>query len=108
MDLQMCISMFSYRRFGCWLIDSNTYINWDWDTGHPSRWLIQRREKGQTCTILRRDEEQRSGALGMAWWAEVELANKFSRTMGLDNPPANSKLVLSKMDLRNIRGLHSR
>lgn len=38
----------------------------------------------------------------------VELANEFSRTMGLDNPPAIPKLVLGKMGLRNIPGLRSR
>lgn len=38
----------------------------------------------------------------------VELANEFSRCMGLDNPPAVSKLVLSKMGLRNIPGLRSK
>ncbi|KAK6919997.1 Helicase, C-terminal [Dillenia turbinata] len=32
----------------------------------------------------------------------VELANEFSRSMGLDNPPAIPKLVLGKMGLRNI------
>uniref|UniRef100_A0A0A0K511 ATP-dependent RNA helicase n=1 Tax=Cucumis sativus TaxID=3659 RepID=A0A0A0K511_CUCSA len=35
----------------------------------------------------------------------VELANEFSRSMGLDNPPAISKLVLGKMGLKNIPGL---
>ncbi|KAK1376632.1 DEAD-box ATP-dependent RNA helicase 31-like [Heracleum sosnowskyi] len=38
----------------------------------------------------------------------VELANEFSRCMGLDNPPAISKLVLGKMGLRNIPGLRSK
>lgn len=38
----------------------------------------------------------------------VELANEFSRCMGLDNPPAVSKLVLGKMGLRNIPGLRSK
>ncbi|KAK8565729.1 hypothetical protein V6N12_059283 [Hibiscus sabdariffa] len=38
----------------------------------------------------------------------VELANEFSRSMGLDNPPAIPKLVLSKMGLRNIPGLRAR
>ncbi|KAL2536405.1 DEAD-box ATP-dependent RNA helicase 31 [Forsythia ovata] len=38
----------------------------------------------------------------------VELANEFSRTMGLDNPPAIPKLVLGKMGLKNIPGLRSR
>ncbi|TYI00082.1 hypothetical protein ES332_A11G109500v1 [Gossypium tomentosum] len=38
----------------------------------------------------------------------VELANEFSRSMGLDNPPAIPKLVLSKMGLRNIPGLRVR
>ncbi|CAI9101127.1 OLC1v1038385C1 [Oldenlandia corymbosa var. corymbosa] len=38
----------------------------------------------------------------------VELANEFSRSMGLDNPPAIPKLVLGKMGLKNIPGLRSR
>ncbi|XVF33184.1 hypothetical protein REPUB_Repub17cG0146700 [Reevesia pubescens] len=38
----------------------------------------------------------------------VELANEFSRSMGLDNPPAIPKLVLSKMGLRNIPGLRAK
>ncbi|CAN4111464.1 unnamed protein product [Withania somnifera] len=38
----------------------------------------------------------------------VELANDFSRTMGLDDPPAISKLVLGKMGLKNIPGLRSK
>ncbi|KAL8235870.1 hypothetical protein R6Q59_016951 [Mikania micrantha] len=35
----------------------------------------------------------------------VELANEFSRSMGLDLPPAISKLVLGKMGLKNVPGL---
>ncbi|KAJ0797496.1 putative RNA helicase [Helianthus annuus] len=35
----------------------------------------------------------------------VELANEFSRSMGLDTPPAMSKLVLGKMGLKNVPGL---
>ncbi|KAI7732962.1 hypothetical protein M8C21_004248, partial [Ambrosia artemisiifolia] len=35
----------------------------------------------------------------------VELANEFSRSMGLDTPPAISKLVLGKMGLKNVPGL---
>ncbi|XP_022158751.1 DEAD-box ATP-dependent RNA helicase 31-like [Momordica charantia] len=35
----------------------------------------------------------------------VELANEFSRSMGLDNPPTIPKLVLGKMGLKNIPGL---
>lgn len=35
----------------------------------------------------------------------VELANEFSRSMGLDIPPALSKLVLGKMGLKNVPGL---
>ncbi|KAF2614411.1 hypothetical protein F2Q70_00010938 [Brassica cretica] len=31
----------------------------------------------------------------------VELANEFSRSMGLDNPPAIPKLILGKMGLKN-------
>ncbi|XP_019184914.1 PREDICTED: DEAD-box ATP-dependent RNA helicase 31-like isoform X2 [Ipomoea nil] len=38
----------------------------------------------------------------------VELANEFSRSMGLDNPPAIAKLVIGKMGLRNIPGLRSK
>lgn len=38
----------------------------------------------------------------------VELANEFSRSMGLDTPPAIPKLVLGKMGLRNVPGLRSR
>ncbi|XP_071726565.1 DEAD-box ATP-dependent RNA helicase 31-like [Rutidosis leptorrhynchoides] len=35
----------------------------------------------------------------------VELANEFSRSMGLDIPPALSKIVLGKMGLKNVPGL---
>ncbi|KAM0072236.1 putative RNA helicase [Helianthus debilis subsp. tardiflorus] len=35
----------------------------------------------------------------------VELVNEFSRSMGLDTPPAMSKLVLGKMGLKNVPGL---
>ncbi|XP_068665801.1 DEAD-box ATP-dependent RNA helicase 31-like [Aristolochia californica] len=35
----------------------------------------------------------------------VQLANEFSRSMGLDSPPAISKLVLGKMGLKNVPGL---
>ncbi|KAL8172551.1 hypothetical protein V2J09_024355 [Rumex salicifolius] len=38
----------------------------------------------------------------------VELANEFSRCMGLDNPPAIPKLVLGKMGLKNVPGLRSK
>ncbi|XP_015888691.1 DEAD-box ATP-dependent RNA helicase 31 [Ziziphus jujuba] len=38
----------------------------------------------------------------------VELANDFSRSMGLNNPPAIPKLVLGKMGLRNVPGLRSK
>ncbi|XWS35889.1 hypothetical protein CRYUN_Cryun20dG0035600 [Craigia yunnanensis] len=38
----------------------------------------------------------------------VELANEFSRSMGLDNPPAIPKLVISKMGLRNTPGLRAK
>jgi len=38
----------------------------------------------------------------------VELANEFSRSMGLDTPPAIPKLVLGKMGLRNIPGLRTK
>ncbi|KAL5792246.1 hypothetical protein ACOSP7_000840 [Xanthoceras sorbifolium] len=38
----------------------------------------------------------------------VELANEFSRCMGLDNPPAIPKLVLGKMGLRNVPGLRAK
>ncbi|KAL5718996.1 RNA helicase [Ranunculus cassubicifolius] len=35
----------------------------------------------------------------------VELANEFSRCMGLDNPPAIAKLIIGKMGLKNVPGL---
>lgn len=35
----------------------------------------------------------------------VELANEFSRSMGLDRPPALLKRVLGKMGLNNVPGL---
>ncbi|CAN1157187.1 DEAD-box ATP-dependent RNA helicase 31 [Linum perenne] len=38
----------------------------------------------------------------------VELANEFSRSMGLDNPPAIPKITLGKMGLKNIPGLRSK
>ncbi|KAL8268568.1 hypothetical protein R6Q59_002366 [Mikania micrantha] len=38
----------------------------------------------------------------------VELANEFSRSMGLDNPPAIPKIVLGKMGLKNVPGLRSK
>nr|XP_010925739.1 LOW QUALITY PROTEIN: DEAD-box ATP-dependent RNA helicase 31-like [Elaeis guineensis] len=38
----------------------------------------------------------------------VALANEFSRSMGLNNPPAIPKLVLRKMGLNNIPGLRAR
>ncbi|XP_010521425.1 PREDICTED: DEAD-box ATP-dependent RNA helicase 31 [Tarenaya hassleriana] len=38
----------------------------------------------------------------------VELANEFSRSMGLDIPPSIPKLVLGKMGLRNIPGLRTK
>ncbi|KAA8520736.1 hypothetical protein F0562_014992 [Nyssa sinensis] len=38
----------------------------------------------------------------------VELANEFSRSMGLDIPPAIPKLVLGKMGLKNVPGLRSK
>ncbi|KAK9749502.1 hypothetical protein RND81_02G130200 [Saponaria officinalis] len=38
----------------------------------------------------------------------VELAIEFSRSMGLDNPPAISKVVLGKMGLKNVPGLRSK
>ncbi|KAL3838689.1 hypothetical protein ACJIZ3_023280 [Penstemon smallii] len=38
----------------------------------------------------------------------VELANEFSRSMCLDNPPAIPKLVLGKMGLKNVPGLRSK
>ncbi|XXG89950.1 hypothetical protein AAC387_Pa12g1831 [Persea americana] len=38
----------------------------------------------------------------------VELANEFSRSMGLDNPPTIPKLVLGKMGLKNVPGLRAR
>ncbi|GAB2291097.1 hypothetical protein Dimus_025352 [Dionaea muscipula] len=38
----------------------------------------------------------------------VELANEFSRCMGLDNPPAIPKLVVGKMGLKNVPGLRTK
>uniref|UniRef100_J3MEM8 ATP-dependent RNA helicase n=2 Tax=Oryza brachyantha TaxID=4533 RepID=J3MEM8_ORYBR len=38
----------------------------------------------------------------------VSLANEFSRSLGLNNPPAVPKLVLRKMGLNNIPGLRSK
>lgn len=38
----------------------------------------------------------------------VQLVNEFSRSMGLDNPPAIAKLVLGKMGLKNVPGLRSK
>ncbi|KAE9615365.1 hypothetical protein Lal_00048183 [Lupinus albus] len=38
----------------------------------------------------------------------VELANEFSRSMGLDTPPGIPKLILGKMGLRNIPGLRAK
>lgn len=38
----------------------------------------------------------------------VLLANEFSRSMGLDTPPAITKLVLRKMGLHNVPGLRSK
>ncbi|BAB10010.1 RNA helicase-like protein [Arabidopsis thaliana] len=38
----------------------------------------------------------------------VELANEFSRSMGLDSPPAIPKNVLGKMGLKNVPGLRTK
>ncbi|KAF6140885.1 hypothetical protein GIB67_042298 [Kingdonia uniflora] len=38
----------------------------------------------------------------------VELANEFSRSMGLNIPPAIPHLILGKMGLRNVPGLRSK
>ncbi|XP_024012633.1 DEAD-box ATP-dependent RNA helicase 26 [Eutrema salsugineum] len=38
----------------------------------------------------------------------VELANEFSRSMGLDIPPAIPKNVLGKMGLKNVPGLRTK
>ncbi|XP_021748836.1 DEAD-box ATP-dependent RNA helicase 31-like [Chenopodium quinoa] len=35
----------------------------------------------------------------------VEVANEFSRSMGLDTPPAIAKITLGKMGLKNVPGL---
>lgn len=35
----------------------------------------------------------------------VHLANEFSRSMGMDNPPAIPKIVIGKMGLKNVPGL---
>ncbi|PSS03958.1 DEAD-box ATP-dependent RNA helicase [Actinidia chinensis var. chinensis] len=49
-----------------------------------------------------------SKVVGRDKYKLVELANEFSRSMGLDNPPAIPKLVLGKMGLKNIPGLRSK
>ncbi|EOA19348.1 hypothetical protein CARUB_v10000281mg [Capsella rubella] len=38
----------------------------------------------------------------------VELANEFSRSMGLDSPPAIPKNVLGKMGLKNVPGIRTK
>ncbi|CAM0910385.1 unnamed protein product [Alopecurus aequalis] len=38
----------------------------------------------------------------------VSLANEFSRSLGLNSPPALTKLILKKMGLSNIPGLRSK
>lgn len=38
----------------------------------------------------------------------VQLANEFSRSMGLDTPPAIKKVTLGKMGLKNVPGLLSK
>ncbi|KAF6134435.1 hypothetical protein GIB67_042297 [Kingdonia uniflora] len=38
----------------------------------------------------------------------VELANEFSRSMGLDNPPALKKLTVGKMGLKNVPGIRTK
>ncbi|XP_059312484.1 DEAD-box ATP-dependent RNA helicase 31-like isoform X2 [Lycium ferocissimum] len=47
-------------------------------------------------------------SIGKDKYRLVELANEFSQTMGLDNPPAIPKLVLGKMGLKNVPGLRSK
>lgn len=47
-------------------------------------------------------------SIGRDKYKLVELANEFSRSMGLDNPPAIPKLVLGKMGLKNIPGLRTK
>lgn len=37
----------------------------------------------------------------------VELAEEFSQSMGLTDPPAIPKLILRKMGLNNVPGLRS-
>ncbi|XP_047340830.1 DEAD-box ATP-dependent RNA helicase 31 isoform X2 [Impatiens glandulifera] len=49
-----------------------------------------------------------SKVVGKDKYRLVELANEFSRSMGLDKPPAIPKLVLGKMGLRNIPGLQAK
>ena len=46
--------------------------------------------------------------IGKDKYRRVELATEFSRSMGLDNPPAIPKLVLGKMGLKNVPGLRSK
>lgn len=38
----------------------------------------------------------------------VQLANEFSRSMGLDQPPAIPRLILGKMGLKNVPGLRAK
>ncbi|KAF5194208.1 Dead-box atp-dependent rna helicase [Thalictrum thalictroides] len=38
----------------------------------------------------------------------VTLANEFSRSMGLDNPPALPKHILDKIGIRNVPGLRTK
>ncbi|GAB2217449.1 hypothetical protein Drorol1_Dr00000640 [Drosera rotundifolia] len=49
-----------------------------------------------------------SKVVGRDKYRLVELANEFSRCMGLDTPPAVPKQILGKMGLKNIPGLRSK
>ncbi|KAL9270825.1 DEAD-box ATP-dependent RNA helicase 26-like protein [Drosera capensis] len=49
-----------------------------------------------------------SKVVGRDKYRLVELANEFSRCMGLDIPPAVPKQILGKMGLKNIPGLRSK
>lgn len=46
--------------------------------------------------------------IGREKYQLVSLANEFSRSLGLNNPPALTKLILKKMGLSNIPGLRSK
>ncbi|XP_050237380.1 DEAD-box ATP-dependent RNA helicase 31-like [Mercurialis annua] len=86
-----------------------------------SETLVEPDTKKQVERALSRVEMKNKEAAYQAWlgyynsskvgkdkYRLVELANEFSRSMGLDNPPAIPKMVLGKMGLKNIPGLRSK